>query len=82
MPIIHWVYRNKGIYYFKNKDFGNAKRLLIQSIDMDDKLPLSHFYLGWIYFNEGSKEEACKEWSTSLGLDDKDGKKAYLQYCR
>ncbi len=60
----------------------NAKRLLTHSIEMDDKLPLSHYYLGEIYFKEGKKVEACKEWNTSMNLNDKEGKKAYQQYCQ
>jgi len=84
--IIHpenpWVYRNKGIYYLKIDELIDAERLLLQSIDMDEKLYLSNWYLGEVYIKMNEPEKACLNFQKSMDLGETEGERAYRQYCR
>ena len=77
-----WAYRNKGIYYYKIDEIENALRLLLQSVRMDNSMELSYYYLGEIYLLQGDLTNACEAFNSSARLGEKEGEKAYRQYCQ
>lgn len=81
-PDNSWAYRNKGIYFYNSEDYANAERLLNRSIEMNDSLPLSHYFLGKIYIRRGNNEQACQEFKAAIYNGDKEAKEPYRLYCQ
>jgi tetratricopeptide (TPR) repeat protein len=60
-----WAYRNKGVYYLLNGDYGRAIKLLRQAVAMDSFIERAHFYLGMAYLKNGQAAEACEQFELS-----------------
>ena len=61
------VMMSMGKVYFHENDLAGAKKLLMDSLAREE-IPDTCVYLGFIYYNEGNKEEAEKAFSAAAGL--------------
>ena len=54
-------YFYRGIYFFSQKDYNDAKGQFEHGLKLDNTLYETHYYLGIIFFNEGNNTAALKE---------------------
>ena len=55
-----WVYRNKGLIYYKLNEFESAERLFRQVLSMDSSVDKTAEYLGVTLIAAGKKAEGCQ----------------------
>lgn len=58
-PYNAYAYRNKGIYYLRKNNSGNAIRLLEQAATMDTTVEQIYSYLTEAYVLNNEYEKAC-----------------------
>lgn len=49
---------------------------------MDTWVERSNYYLGKIYLHKGDTIKACEAFQISVRLGEKEGERAYRQYCQ
>lgn len=49
---------------------------------MDTWVERSNYYLGEIYMRKGDTALACEAFQISAGIGEKEGERAYRQYCQ
>jgi tetratricopeptide (TPR) repeat protein len=64
-----WYYY-RGIYFFEQKDYKDAKGQFRYAMELDSTLYEPHYYLGKIYIDEGDPNKALQEFELYLPYED------------
>lgn len=75
------TYFNEGIEEIKRKNYTQAIELFTRCLAIDD-IDLDAYYMrAYLNHNLGNKSEACKDWSTLVGLGQVKASKILAKYC-
>jgi len=63
-------YHYRGIYFYEQKDYEDAKGQFLYAVELDSTLFESHYYLGKIYLEENDPNAALDEFKNYLRYED------------
>jgi tetratricopeptide (TPR) repeat protein len=59
-----------GFAYYKKALYGNAVAEFLDCLDKQPNNPIARYHLGLAYYGKGEKEQALKELSRAIELND------------
>ena len=77
-----WAYRNRGILFNLEKDYESAVRNFELAVKYNAGIKELHANYGDALFQVGRKEDACSQWSISIGMFENGARDSFNKYCQ